>query len=47
MKKVKKPIVKDCLPVKLYINDIEKIVSIFDDNYIRYSLQLEIRAIAF
>jgi hypothetical protein len=41
MEKVIKPIRKKYLPVKIYIDDIEKIVSIFDSNNISYTLETD------
>ena len=41
MEKLKKHISKEYLPVKIYIDDLEKIVAILDDNSIKYSIQID------
>lgn len=41
MEKLKKHISKEYLPVKIYIDDLEKIVAVLDDNSIKYSIETD------
>jgi hypothetical protein len=41
MKKVNKSISKEYLPIKIYIDDIEQIVAIFDENKLKYTIETE------
>lgn len=41
MEKLKKHICKEYLPVKIYVDDLEKIVAVLDDNSIKYSLETD------
>lgn len=41
MEKLKKNISKEYLPVKIYIDDLEKVVAVLDDNSIKYSIETD------